>query len=381
MRKVVPSPVKWKANWGETRGRFERWWNREGVLLGAWAPPAAPQARHALAARPDEPGTPCERYCNPGFRAARNRYDLAHAHFPEDVLPIASTDLGPGSLALFCGSAPEFDDHTVWFNPCWDRLARLDDAGPLNFDPGNRWWITTEAIIRHAVAAAQGNYLVGCPDLVENLDVLFSLRGAENALVDMVEDSPAVEHRLREILSVWQEAYARIHEMIRLPDGSSAYGAFSLWGPGKTAKVQCDASAMFSPSLYRRLVVPTLTAQCNWLDYSMYHLDGTQALPHLDAILAIASLDAVEWTPEPAVESGGAECWYGLYRSILAAGKSVQLVGVKPKEVMPLLDAIGCDGIYLLMDWSRPGETEMVLQLARAMGAKPALVQGNHTGV
>jgi hypothetical protein len=36
-------------------------------------------------------------------------------------------------------------------------------------------------------------------------------------------------------------------EIIKLEDGSSfCLEAFRLWGPGKTAKVQCDMSAMFS---------------------------------------------------------------------------------------------------------------------------------------
>ena len=42
-----------------------------------------------------------------------------------------------------------------------------------------------------------------------------------------------------------------------------------------------DASAMFSTPMFRRFVAPALTAQCEWLDYSLYHLDGTQAVHHL----------------------------------------------------------------------------------------------------
>ena len=38
--------------------------------------------------------------------------------------------------------------------------------------------------------------------------------------------------------------------------------------------------------------------QCRWLDHSLYHLDGTQALHQLPALLAIEELDAIEWTPQ-----------------------------------------------------------------------------------
>ena len=77
------------------------------------------------------------------------------------------------------------------------------------------------------------------------------------------------------------------------------------------------------------------------------HLDGHQCLCHLDHLLAIEPLDAIEWTPDPTVPGGGSPEWYPLYRRILGAGKSVQAIGVKPDEVIPLLDAVGGKGIYI----------------------------------
>jgi len=79
----------------------------------------------------------------------------------------------------------------------------------------------------------------------------------------------------------------------------------------------------------------------------MFHLDGHQCIPHLDLLLDIEPLDAVEWTPDPQVPGGGDPAWYPLYRKILAAGKSVQAIGVKPEEVEPLLDSVGGKGMYI----------------------------------
>ena len=42
-----------------------------------------------------------------------------------------------------------------------------------------------------------------------------------------------------------------------------------------------------------------------------------------------------------------------MYRRILDAGKSVQAVGVKPEEVVPLLDAVGGEGMYVM---TSPGQ-------------------------
>jgi hypothetical protein len=211
------------------------------------------------------------------------------------------------------------------------------------------------------VKRAAGRYLVGCPDLIENVDVLGSLRGMENLCLDMMERPNWVERRIHELNEVWFAAYQRIYDRIRLPDGSSAFGAFCLWGPGKVAKVQCDASAMFSPAMYRQFVLPALQSQCAWLDQSLYHLDGTQAMAHLDALLEIEALEAIEWTPQAGIESGGHPRWYDLYRRILSAGKSVQVVNVTHEEISPLLDAIGTDGVYVLTTFANDADAERLL--------------------
>ena len=115
----------------------------------------------------------------------------------------------------------------------------------------------------------------------------------------------------------------------------------AIWGPDKTAKVQCDAAAMISPAMLAEFVVPALTEQCEWLDYSMFHLDGTQCIPHLDILLEIDALNAVKWTPQAGIEDGGDPRWYDLYRRVLAADKSIQAVRVLPHEVIPLLENVG----------------------------------------
>lgn len=354
--------VFWKANWSETKQRFRDWWNRKGLLIGTWCAPEIGQAVHDDVPAPAAPLTPEARWCDAEYRAAQNHYQLSRSVFPADVLPTANTDLGPGSLALFCGSRPQFGEETVWFHPCVENFSDTTSLPPIPTTPGNDWWKLTEAILQRCVERAQGRYLVGCPDLVENADVLCSLCGAEFVCTALIEEPQWVEQRIAEINELWMAAYQRIYDLIGLEDGSSAFGVFSLWAPGKVAKVQCDFSAMISPKMFRRFVVPALAEQCEWLDYSLYHLDGTQAMRHLDALLEIDALDAIEWTPQAGIETGGDPRWYDLYRRILAAGKSVQVVNVKHVEVLPLLDAIGHEGVYLLTEFENERDAERLLK-------------------
>jgi len=352
----------WKPNWEETKQHFVDWWNHKGPILGTWSAVPDGQPREAV---PD-PGAPdslLERYTNAGWRAASNHWRLARAQFPADVLPIAESSIGPGSLALCLGSEPGLAQDTVWFHSIMEHDAHPEDRPPLRFDPDNRWWRVHEATLRACAELARGKYIVGCPDLIENIDILASLRGSQRLLMDLVERPEWVEQKVEEINQAWFEAYSRIYKIIKLRDGSSAWGAFSIWGPGKTAKVQCDASAMFSPAMFERFALPALTRQCDWLDCSMFHLDGHQCICHLDLLLSIESLDAIEWTPDPQVPSGGNTCWYPMYRKITAAGKSVQAIGVRHDEIVPLIDAVGPKGLYIMTELRDERDAEKVLRM------------------
>jgi hypothetical protein len=352
----------WKTDWEQSRARYVDWWNRRGMVVGMMGTLRDPSVCHEAVERPPAPLSIEDQYTNAAPRAQRNHWDLANRLYPADVLPIAETDLGPGSLALFLGSEPHFSKDTIWFEPSIRDCAEPETLPPFRFDETNRWWKVTESILRESARLARGKYLVGCPDLIENVDILSALRDPQTLMMDMIERPEWVEQKVREINRVWFEAYGRIYEIIKLEDGSSAFGAFRLWGPGKTAKVQCDAAAMFSPAMFRRFVVPALTEQCEWLDHSLFHLDGTQAMCHLDALLEIEALDAIEWTPQAGIETGGHARWYDMYKRILAAGKSVQVLHVGIDEIAPLLDAIGTAGVYLLARCRGVADAEAILK-------------------
>jgi hypothetical protein len=353
----MPQTTLWKENWEEARRHFVEWWEHRGLVLTIGGGGTV----SARAETPD-PGTPpsvAAKYIDVPWRTRRNLSWLARSPNFGDTLPIADTNIGPGSLALFIGSSPNFTESTVWYDP---RPEEPEAYPKLRFDPANRWWKVHEDLLSSLVRAAEDRFMVGCPDLIENIDILVSLRGMENVLTDMLDYPEWVEEKMWEINEVFFEAYRRVYEIIKQPDGSSCFSAFHLWAPGTVAKVQCDASAAFSPSMFKRFVVPALTAQCEWLDYSMYHLDGTQAVCHLDLLLDIAPLDAIEWTPQSGLPGGGSPKWFDIYRRILNAGKSIQAVSVAASEVVPLLDAVGPKGMYVMTHCETRAQAEQLLR-------------------
>jgi hypothetical protein len=354
--------LAWKPNWAETRQHFADWWSQKGLVLGAWGGVGTHAPREAVERPTWVPPGEAIFYTDAAARARRNHYLLSRCSYPLDMIPVADTMIGPGSLALCLGSEPTFAENTVWFGSTLEHDDEPEKRGSIHFDQENRWWQVHCATLSESAALARGKYLVGCPDLVENIDILASLRGMSRLFVDMIERPEWVSEKLGEINRAYFEIYDRIYDMIKLEDGGSAFEAYKLWGPGKTAKVQCDSAAMFSPAMFRQFVVPALREQCSYLDHSMYHLDGNEQFCHLDALLEIEELDAIEWTPNTNLPLGGDPQWYDLYRRILAAGKSVQVYLVRAREIVPLLDAIGAEGVYVLGMFRNEAEAEKVLE-------------------
>jgi hypothetical protein len=330
----------WKEDWDIARDELVAWWRHKGLALRVTAPKDEPwedvPEPEALSIE--------ESWLDPEYRLAERLRGMSRTFYGGVAYPYFDTQIGPGSLGTFLGSEPGFAPDTVWYHP----LPMEPDEWPrLTFDPQNPWFKKHMALIDKGVGAANGRFLVGIPDLIENIDTLAQLRDGETLMMDLIERPDWVKEKVWEINQAFFGAFDAMYAKTRDAWGGSCFAAFGIWGPGRTAKVQCDASAMFSPDMLKEFVVPALAEQCEWLDYSMYHLDGTQCFGHLDHLLEIDALDAIEWTPQAGIEGGGSPRWYDLYRRIKAGGKSVQAIGVRYEEVMPLIDAVGAEGMFI----------------------------------
>ncbi|MEW6750550.1 MAG: hypothetical protein AB1505_06180, partial [Candidatus Latescibacterota bacterium] len=336
----TPQPVtelSWKEDWAAARQHHIDWWQRRGLVLWVTAPRDEPAMD-----LPEPPAAASleERWYDPAWRLGQQEYALSRCYFGGDAFPLLGTMSAAGDLAPYLGCPLRLSPETVWCDPC---IGDPPEAHPPVRLDRDTWAFRQHlAMVELAVRQSRGRWLVMMPDLVENLDILSAMRGPQTAMLDLVDRPQWVEDRIAEINTAYFEAFSAFCSLTRDGYGGNTF-CFSVWGPGRTAKVQCDACAMLGPAMFRRFVTPALTAQCAWLDYSLYHLDGEDCLVNLDELLAIEPLDAIEWTPRrlSVGDSGGHPRHWDLYRRILAAGKSVQAISVHFDEVIPLLDACG----------------------------------------
>ena len=346
----------WKPNLEETKRRYIDWWNHKGIILNMWEHFQEGVTPHADIPAPKPYKDLNQRWFDPEWRAEYLDWYVAHSSLMADMLPVANTQLGPGSLAAILGGVFEGGEDTIWIHP---DPNYTDD---IKFDPNHPNYQLHKDLLRACKKKAQGHYYVGMPDLMEGMDVLAAIKGTDKVLLDTVMQPEVLEHQMQQINDIYFKVFDELYEIIREGD-EMAFCYFSSWAPGKMSKLQSDISTMISIDDYRRFVQPFIREQCQKIDYTLYHLDGVGAMHHLDALLEIKELNAIQWTPGVGEPQGGSPKWYDLYKKILAGGKSIMACWVTLDELRPLLDHIGGDGVHLEMDFHNEREVEQAMQI------------------
>ena len=347
----------WKKNMEETKQHYIDWWNHKGIVLNMWEHFQEGVKPHADVPAPAPAKDLNQKWFDPEWRAAYLDWYVAHSSLMADMLPVANTQLGPGSLAAILGGVFEGGEDTIWIHP---DPNYTDD---ITFNPeNNAAWQLHKDLLRACKKKAQGHYYVGMPDLMEGMDVLAAIKGTDKVLLDTVMQPEVLERQMQQINDIYFKVFDELYDIIREGD-EMAFCYFSSWAPGKMTKVQSDISTMISEDDYRRFVQPFIREQCQKIDYTLYHLDGVGAMRHLPALLEIEELDAIQWTPGVGEPQGGSPKWYDLYKQILAAGKSIMACWVTVDELKPLLDNIGADGVHLEMDFHNEQEVEQAMRI------------------
>lgn len=311
-----------------------------------------------------------QKWFDPQWRAEYLDWYVAHSSLKADILPVANTQLGPGSLAAILGGVFEGGEDTIWIHP------NPDFTDEIIFNPEHPNWILHKELLKACKAKANGHYFVGMPDLMEGLDVLAALKGTDRVLLDTVMQPEILEQQMQQINDIYFKVFDELYDIIREGD-EMAFCYFSSWAPGKMSKLQSDISTMISQDDYRRFVQPFIREQCQKIDYTLYHLDGVGAMHHLPALLEIEELNAIQWTPGVGEPQGGSPKWYDLYKKILAGGKSVMACWVTLDELKPLLDHIGADGVHLEMDFHNEKEVEQAMRIVEEYTGSSTAVNTN----
>lgn len=330
--------MKYKENWEEAKKKWKNYWKQENTGRPLMCVVARKEELEKYVQEDEEADVcrsegrywglqenlqctqPDDKYLNIEKSVARYRHFCETHKFLGESFPNMQVDFGPGSIASYLGSDIEFRMDTIWYHPC---MKDISEHPKLEFSEENTWIKRHLELTRKCRELVGEDFYVCIPDLMEGIDVLSSLRGAQDLLYDEIEEPEAVQKRIWEIQNTYFEYYDRFYDIVKDKDGGSAYMVFQIWGPGKTAKLQCDFGALMSPAQFQEFMVEPLREQAKKLDSVVYHLDGPDNIKHLDFVLDIDEIDAIQWTSGDAGPDGTLEEWDAIYDKARRAGKSL----------------------------------------------------------
>jgi hypothetical protein len=254
------------------------------------------------------------------YRALEQANHLENTVFLGDALPVAWPNMGPEIFSAWCGCGYHFGETTTWSEPCiieWEK-----DFKKTRLDRGHPLLKKTVEYTKTLIEVSRDRFIVGLTDFHPGGDHLAALRDPQQLCIDMLENVEFVKRKLDESYDEYFEVYDMFYNIL-----SSAGMPSTTWLPlahyGKYYVPSNDFSCMISKRDFDDIFLPGLVRECEFFDRTIYHLDGPGALHHLDSILGIEKLDAVQWVCGAGNESF--EKWLPVYKKIQDGGKAMEI--------------------------------------------------------
>jgi hypothetical protein len=360
---------------GEIRRRLERHaaWHRceltDGPLV-LMTSPADNQAAKQLAAKhapPEDAEGLRTWWTDPQTVVGRFAEQTELTNFYGDAWPSHFVDVGPDVGACCVGSRSTLRPATIWQEPLIENWSTMP---PLVLHEDSFMWRACQAITQASVSAAAGRWVTTLTDIGGPMDTLACLRTAEKLCFDLIEHPAEVQQAQSALLKVWLQVYERLVPLVRARWGGTC-GWNGLWHTGRSYITQCDFSCLIRREMFREFVLPNLQEQAASLDVTVYHLDGPGAIRHLDDLLTIPNLRAVQWIPGDG-QSYDVSAWLDLYRKILDGDRGIQMHCPRPEELDLIFDKLDPDRIAVWLGTGGDAEKTMArVERLRAKRKRP----------
>ena len=260
-------------------------------------------------------------------------------------------NFGPDAISAFLGAELKFSKdsrNTSWIDWSQPVLKDYRDLSCLKIDEDSPLYRRNLEIISKGVERGKGKFFVGAIDLHGGFDALAALRGGpDRAAMDLIENPEGVKEAMKKLSAAWRKVSEDYFRVVKdKQPGTTSW--MCIWAKGRTGVVQSDFSCLVSAKMFREFLLEEVLDEIESLDYSIYHLDGEEALQHLDTLLDIPKLNAIQWVPGARYEKEGVERWIPLYRKIQARKKSI-LVYARIQDIPLVLENLKPEGLLIVI--------------------------------
>lgn len=302
------------------------------------------------------PGERCARWFDVEYQVDLFERSIEGRTFHGETFPIFWPNLGPSVYAAFYGTKLEFGEVTSWSEPI---VHDWDDLDSLQLDMENVYFRKIEELTQHALDRCEGRYLVGYTDLHPGVDCAAAWRGMDRFCFDMIDHPEQVTRLIERALADFETVYDHFDAMLKAHNqpSSSWMGIPSF---GRMHIPSCDFAALISPRLFREFGLPILEREVKTMSHNIFHLDGKGVARHLDTILSIPEVHAIQW-----VQGVGDDLpimqWVPFIKEIQARGVPI-VVDLNKDELDEFVEAMDPHGLFLWVATDNEEEERALLK-------------------
>jgi hypothetical protein len=215
----------------------------------------------------------------------------------------------------------------------------------VRFDPQNPWFRKYVEFGQALAEASQGQFPVSHNADLGPTDMHAVLRGHSQSILDLADEPEKSAELLERLGDIFREFTQQFWKTIPLFQGGYFDAQYSLWSPGPIARMQEDATAVYSPALYRQFVQPVDRKLAGHFASAFVHLHSTSMFL-LDAFLEIEEIRCFEINNDacgPPVKD-----MVGYFRKVQSAHRPLLIRGaLTPGDLDLLMDSLEPRGLFL----------------------------------
>ena len=224
---------------------------------------------------------------------------------------------------------------------------RLSWNGSLQvrLDQDNPWFQKYTEFAAALVRTSNGNFPVSHGPEIGPTDLHAVLRGHTASILDMTDEPEKSAELLWRVAEIFREITEEIRRRVPLFHGGHFDAQYSLWAPGPIIRMQEDATAVYSPTLYRKFVQPVDRMLAGHFANSFVHLHSTSMFL-LDAFLEIEEIQCFQVNNDSVGPPVAEMVPY--FQRIQDAKKPLLIRGsFSTEDVRLLMDSLEPSGLFL----------------------------------
>jgi len=268
-------------------------------------------------------------------------HELKHQQFMAETFPCYWPNLGPEVYSAFYGSELTYQEVTAYSTPL---IKDWSEAENLTFNVNSEYLLKLEQLTEIALSQCKGKFLVGYTDLHPGTDCAAAWRDPQQFCLDLIlypdEAKKLIEISYRDFFEIFDRFDKKLKQ-----HGQPSISWMNIPSFGKMHIPSCDFSAMISPEDFNEFVLPGHIAEVKHFDHNIYHLDGKGVAKHIDRILEIKEINAIQWVQGMGDDTPIMQ-WEPLIKKIQKAGKSI-IIDLQVSELEAFISTFDKKGVYL----------------------------------